>query len=69
MARINKFTRSQNAHKRLVSKFRKSNSDYDSFVKTNYHSLVAQKQRQSNRILSFVEKRAIYRGVEHDFYN
>jgi len=69
MGKINNFNRSQNAHKRLMTKYHKSNNDYDSFVKSNYHSAVIQKQRQSKRILSYVEKRAIYRDCEYYFYN
>lgn len=68
MSKNSKFKRSQNAHKRLMNKHKKSKNDFNQFVLANYHSAVFHKQKEKGRILDFMEKRKEYRSVEF-YYN
>lgn len=61
--------RSNLAHVKLKNKFSKSTSDYDNYVKTNYHSICADTQSKLGRILTRHEKERIYRNTEFYFFN
>lgn len=69
MTKLNKLSRSQNAHKRLFKKHKNSKSDYDSFVKSSYHSQVISTQSLRQEVLSKAEKKAIYRSCEYYYFN
>ena len=63
------FKRSQGAHKRLAKKYSRNTDSPIALCKNGYHNDVLRIQAKRNKIISFEEKKRIYRTNEHFVFN